>query len=192
MACKHILSLEVPTVSNCEVFNITDTSQYCKNLNVDCPQLEITPPGFSAPKLIKVDVTKSSSGEWNNFGTVNFNSCSLGLTTQDCSSNRYIVGDGIYIIKYSVSPHDKVYVEYNHLRTSGILSEYYKKLCSLQVKPCEPSSSQQQLMAEMKYIRTLIDAAKAKVEYCNSPNEGMELYNFAHTKLKKITCEICC
>ena len=37
-----------------------------------------------------------------------------------------------------------------------------------------------------------VDAAKAKVEYCNSPNEGMELYTFAYNKLKKITCEICC
>ena len=37
-----------------------------------------------------------------------------------------------------------------------------------------------------------IDAAKAKVEFCQSPNEGMELYNFAKKKLKKITCTICC
>ena len=44
----------------------------------------------------------------------------------------------------------------------------------------------------MYYIRTLIDAAKAKVEYCQSPNEGMELFNFAKKKLKKITCDICC
>ena len=192
MACKHILSLEVPAVSNCEVFNITDSSQYCKNLLVDCPQIEITPPGFSAPKLIKVDITKSSSGEWNNFGTVNFNACNLGLTTQDCTSTRSIIADGIYIIKYSVSPHDKVYVEYNHLRTSGILTEYYNKLCSLQAQPCEPSSDRVHVLAEMKYIRSLIDAAKAKVEYCNSPNEGIELYNFAHSKLKKITCDVCC
>jgi hypothetical protein len=185
MACKHILSLEAPTMSNCDIFTLTDTSTYCKNLKVDCPQIEITAPGYTAPKLIKVDITKSSSGEWNNFGTINLNACSLGLTTLDCTNTRTIIKDG-------VSPHDKVYVEYNHLRISEILAEYYKKLCSLQVKPCEPSSDQQKLLAEMKYIRTLIDAAKAKVEYCNSPNEGMELYTFAYNKLKKITCEICC
>ena len=192
MACKHILSLEAPTMSNCDIFTLTDTSQYCKNLIVDCPQIEISSPGFVAPKLIKVDITKSSSGEWNSFGTINLDACSLGLTTVDCTSKRTIVKDGIFIIKYSVSPHDKVYVEYNHLRITEILAEYYKKLCSLQVKPCEPSSDQMHLLAEMRYIRTLIDAAKAKVEYCNSPNEGMELYTFAFNKLKKITCEICC
>ena len=69
---------------------------------------------------------------------------------------------------------------------------YNKKLCDLDVLPCEPSSTKKDLLAEMYYIRTLIDAAKAKVEYCQSPNEGMELYNFAKKKLKKITCDICC
>ena len=192
MACKHILSLEVPTVSNCDIMTITDTSQYCKDLFVDCPQLEITSPGFSSPKLIKVEITKSNSGEWNNFGSVTFNACNLGLTTQECTKTRSIVGDGIYIIKYSVSPHEHINVEYNHLRIAGILVEYYKKLCSIQTQPCEPSSDATHILAEMKYIRTLIDAAKAKVEYCNSPNEGMELYNFAYKKLKKITCDVCC
>jgi len=45
---------------------------------------------------------------------------------------------------------------------------------------------------EMSLIRTMIDAAKAKVEYCQSPNEGMDLYNFAKKKLNKITCDMCC
>jgi hypothetical protein len=192
MACKHILSLEVPTVSNCDIMTISDTSQYCSDLFVDCPQLEITIPGGGAPKLIKVDINKNPAGDWNNFGSVTLNACNLGLTTQDCTSTRSIVGDGIFIIKYSVSPHEHVYVEYNHLRISGILAEYYKKLCALETQPCEPSSDREHVLAEMKYIRTLIDAAKAKVEYCNSPNEGMELYNFAHKKLKKITCDVCC
>ena len=97
-----------------------------------------------------------------------------------------------YIIKYQVSPTDKVYVEYNYLRTTELLSAYYKKLCELDVQPCGPSSVKKDLLAEMYYIRTLIDAAKAKVEFCQSPNEGMELYDFAKTKLKKITCEVCC
>jgi len=51
MAAKHILSLEVPTVANCEILKIVDTSQYASNLNIDCSQLVLTPPGsvFIAP-----------------------------------------------------------------------------------------------------------------------------------------------
>ena len=67
---------------------------------------------------------------------------------------------------------------------------YYTKLCDLDINACTPSSSKNKVLQEMHYIRTMIDAAKAKVEYCNSPDEGSELYNFALSKLKKITCDV--
>ena len=116
----------------------------------------------------------------------------MNIQTTGCDETRATLQDGIYIIRYQVSPTDKVYVEYNVLRITTILSTYYKKLCELDITPCEPTSVKQQLLAEMKYIRTLIDAAKAKVEYCQSPIEGMELYKFAKKKLSKITCDVCC
>ena len=77
------------------------------------------------------------------------------------------------------------------MRITTILSAYYEKLCEIEAKPCEPSSDMISLMSEMKYIRTLIDAAKAKVEYCASPDAGLELYTFAKSKLNKITCSNC-
>ena len=192
MAGKHILSLDIPQSSNCEILPIVDTSEYNKNLGVSCPELLITAPGFNAPKLINVNIVKDSDGEWETFGRLNLTACALGLQTTSCSSTRTSINDGIYVIKYQVQPHDKAFVEYNHLRVTEILTTYYKKLCELDVQPCQPTSEFQQVMAEMKYIRTLIDAAVAKVEYCQSPNEGLELYNFAKTKLKKITCTVCC
>jgi len=182
MAAKHILSLEVPTVANCEILKITDTSQYVSNLEIDCAQLLITLPGSAQVKPI--DVVPGFD--------LNINACALAIQSTGCEESRINLADGIYIIRYSVSPNDKVYVEYNVLRITTILSTYYKKLCELDITPCEPSSVKEQLLAEMKYIRTLIDAAKAKVEYCQSPNEGMELYDFAKKKLSKITCDVCC
>ena len=169
MAAKHILSLEIPEVVNCEIFTIKDTSQYADNLNVDCGNLQVLYPGGTIPVVIKLNK------EFN----MNFNTCSFELTTTGCETSRASFPDGIYVIRYSVAPHDKSYVEYNYLRVSSIMSTYYDKLCELDVQPCEPSSEKQQLLAEMSYIRTLIDAAKAKVEYCHSPSEGIELYNFA-------------
>jgi len=192
MAGKHILSLDIPHSSNCEILPIVDTSDYNEDLGVDCAELLITAPGYNSPRLIKTSIVKDADGNWETFGRLNLTACSLGLQTTSCSSTRSSINDGIYIIKYSVSPNDKVYVEYNHLRVTEILTTYYKKLCELDVQPCQPSSEFQQVMAEMKYIRTLIDAAVAKVEYCQSPNEGLELYNFAKKKLKKITCDVCC
>ena len=182
MANKHFLSLYVIETSNCSVLNVIDTSIYTDDIPMDCGELLITPPGFNAPVLTTVQK------DFN----LKFTPCSLGAVAASCDPTISTLADGIYIIKYQVAPTDKVYVEYNYLRTTELLSAYYKKLCDIDIKPCEPSSVKKDLLAEMYYIRTLIDAAKAKVEFCQSPNEGMELYNFAKTKLKKITCDICC
>ena len=191
MANKHILSLEIPTVANCEIFRVKDTSEYTSNLYVDCEELLITPPGYNEGKVIKVK---------KGFDLA-INSCSLGIQTTGCSTTklgevisatRSEIPDGIYIIRYSISPNDKVYVEYNVLRITTLLSAYHKKLCDLDLKPCEPTLDRRDVLNEMSLIRTMIDAAKAKVEYCQSPHEGMELYNFAKKKLNKITCDMCC
>jgi hypothetical protein len=182
MAAKHILSLDVIETSNCSILNVIDTSVYTDNIPFNCGELLITPPGFTAPVLTEVQK------DFN----LKFTPCALGVQTTSCNTTVNSLSDGIYIIKYQVAPTDKVYVEYNYLRTTELLSAYHKKLCEIDVQPCEPSSVKKDLLAEMYYIRTLIDAAKSKVEFCQSPNEGMELYDFAKTKLKKITCDICC
>ena len=186
MAAKHILSLEIPEcVSNCDIFSIKDTSEYVEKnyLKVDCGHLYITPPGFKTPqKLIK-----TAKGF-----DLHLSACALGVQTTECDSCRNALPDGIYTVRYSVSPHEKVYVEYNHLRTTVIINDYYNKLCDLNLKACEPNTAMKELTSEMKFIRTMIDAAKAKVEYGHSPNEGMELYNYALERLKKITCDVSC
>ena len=111
MAEKHILSLEIPTVSNCEVLCVKDTSQYTTKLEVDCSELLITMPGFTAPVLIKVD---------EKFDLC-LNACVLALQKVDCGKKRTKLPDGVYVVRYSVSPNDKVYVEYNHLRITRII-----------------------------------------------------------------------
>ena len=179
MADKHILSLEVPTVANCEVLTIKDTSQYSKILNVDCGELLITTPGFNKTALIKVN---------SEFDLV-LNACLLGIQTTNCGTTRTALADGVYVIRYSVAPTDKVYVEYNHLRVTSLLKLYYETLCHIDVKDCEPHSERKDLIDEMKYIRTLIDAAVAKVEYCSTPGDGMSLYEYAKKRLQKISCK---
>lgn len=179
MADKHILSLEIPTVANCDILSIVDTSQYSSKLDVDCAELLITSPGYNAPALIKL--TK----EFN----VHLNACVLGVQTEGCGEKRVPLQDGIYIIRYSVAPNNKVYVDYNHLRVTALLSLYYQTLCFIDVESCEPESERKELIAEMKFIRTIIDAAIAKVEYCHAPHDGMDLYNYAKKRLQVISCK---
>jgi len=182
MAKKHILSLEIPTVANCEIFTIWDSSEYTDDLLIDCPRLFVTTPGGSVPTMIEIA---------HDF-KMDFSACAFNLQNTDCGGSRSTFPDGIYIIRYAVSPHDKAYVEYNHLRITTILKAYYEKLCEIDLQVCEPSSDMLELMVEMKYIRTLIDAAKAKVEYGHEPESGMNLYKYALKRLEKITCKVTC
>jgi len=178
MAKQHILSLEIPAVSNCELLCIKDTSQYNTELAVDCEELLITLPGYSVPVLIKVD---------KNFDMC-LTACTLALQKLKCGTIQDKIPDGIYIVRYSVSPNSKVYVEYNHLRVTRLLTTYYDVLCDLDVNACQPDSAKQALLSEMSYIRTMIDAAVSNVEYCQSAAQGMQLYNYAKTRLNKIAC----
>lgn len=178
MAEKHILSLEVPTVANCEILSIKDTSQYSDIIAKDCPELLITTPGFNNPTLIEV----TPGFDLNLVG------CDLQIQTTNCGEENIALPDGIYIIRYSLSPNDKVFVEYNHLRITSILNLYYEVLCGLNLADCEPSSDKADMINEVNYLRILIDSAKAQVEYCLNPNKGMEMYNYALKRLKKILC----
>jgi len=182
MASKHILTLEVPETANDRLLRVVDTSSYLSNLPVECGTLQITSPGFNAPRNIEAIP---------GFNLV-LNACTLGIQVTGCDSDNEPLPDGIYVIRYSVSPNDKVWVEYNHLRTTQTLNAYYKKLCEIDVAACEPSTEVKQAMYEMKYIRTLIDAAKAKVEYCGNPSEGLELLQYAIKRLKNLDCNSLC
>ena len=178
MADKHILILEIPTVSNCGLLCIKDTSQYSSELAVDCEELLITLPGFSVPVLIKV----------NKGFDMCLTACILALQKIECGTVQQDIPDGIYVIRYSVSPNLKVYVEYNHLRVTALLTSYYKVLCQLNVQACQPESQKQALLSEMSFIKTIIDAAVANAEYCQSSAQAMQLYNYAKQRLSKINC----
>ena len=65
---------------------------------------------------------------------------------------------------------------------------YYEVLCGLNLSDCEPSSSKEDLINEVNYLRVLIDSAKAQVEYCLNPGKGMAMYDYALERLRKILC----
>ena len=185
MAAKHILSLEVLNVSNTKYLSIKDTSKYAEGLGTDCAELLITPPSPDG-------TTKQTSIiEVKPGFDLNITSCALNLQTMSCNEIRTDIPDGVYVIRYQLSPHDKTYVEYNFLRTTGMLKLYYEKLCALEMAACEPDSTRKGLLLEMNMIKMLIDGAKSKVEYCSQPGAGEELFKYAKKKLERITCKQC-
>lgn len=186
MAYKHQLSLEVPETNNCRVFRILDTSIYDSHLSVDCPKLEITSPGFNEPVVIDVVLGNPIT----NFSYI-LNACTLGLQTSGCGSSSEVIPDGIYTIRYSVSPNDKVYVQYHYLRTCQTVNKYFNELCRLEMAACEPEADVKEELDELRLIKSFIDAAKAKVEQCDDLQEGMELLIYAQQRLQKFSSHGC-
>jgi hypothetical protein len=178
---NHVLSLEVPTVMNTCILTVMDTSVYTDLIPVVCEQLNITVPGFQ--HSVQLDV---------NAGFIeNITACDLNLQTSNCGTEYVDIPDGIYIIKYSVSPNDVVYVEYNHMRITKALNRYYNILCRLDVADCDPPFKIKQRLEELGLIRMYLEAAKSKVEFCHEPQKGMSLYNYALKLLNKMDCINC-
>lgn len=173
----HQLFLEIPHTNNPRIFRVIDTSIYTSLIPVVTETLEITPPGFNVPIVL------NPTNE--NFNLA-LNACSLGLQTKDCGDSSQVLPDGIYIIRYSVSPNSNVYVEYNHLRVTQFINRYNQKLCNLEMAACEPSADIKAQLNQLRLIKSYIDAAKVKVEDCHDNQAGMDLLLYAQKLLMKL------
>ena len=180
MAIRHNLALDIPETACENIIRIIDASVYGEGLAIDCPRLDIYLPGFSVPVYV-TDIEP-------NF-VLNLSTIDLGLTTSD--NPLGILPDGLYTIKYSVSPNETVFVQYYHLRTTMLMNKYYKEICKVQLQPCEPTAEQHQKMHDLRYIKMYIDAAKAKAEYCHSPKQAIEMYTYAEKLLNKYLSGCC-
>jgi hypothetical protein len=181
MAIKHRLSLDILDTACDHILKISDASSYGNALAPTCLRLDILLPGFYSPKYIE-DLTPGF--------TMNVDMVTLGYQE---ASNTVLNSfpDGLYVIRYSVAPNDKVYVVYNHLRVTCISNEYYREICKLQLAPCEPTAEVKQKLNDLRYIKMLIDAAKAKAEYCESPTQAVDMLEYARKLLSKYQSGSC-
>lgn len=185
---QHVLSLEAPDTMNKCILRIVDTSVYNPDIPVKCPVLWVTVPGFN----YSVQFTESTTPVAASPGFIlNLTACDLELQSSNCGTFFNDLPDGIYAIKYAVSPVEYVYVEYNHLRITKALAKYQAILCDLDIAACDPPTSVKEKLNKLRLIRMYLDAAKAQVEYCHHANKGMELYNYAVKLLDKMTCSTC-
>lgn len=181
---NHVLSLEVPDTLNCCILRVQDTSIYIPMVATKCLLLEITLPGFVRPvQLTEADILPGFS--------LNLTACDLDVQKIGCGTSYNDLPDGIYIIKYSVSPNEIIYVEYNHLRITKSLKRIQGILCELDLGTCDPPEIIKKKLTQLRLIRSYLDAAKAKVEFCHQPAQGMELFKYANKLLSKMECRTC-
>lgn len=182
MAIKHNLALEIPDTACETVLRIIDVSTYGTGLDADCLRLDIFLPGYAIPIYLTEDLTTGF--------VKNISNIELGLQAVDCDTLGAL-SDGLYTIQYSVSPNDKVFVKYYHLRTTNITNVYYRELCKVQLQTCEPTAEQHQKLHDLRYIKMYIDAAKAKAEYCHAPNQAVDMLSYAEKLLNKYLTGCC-
>lgn len=182
---QHVLSLEVPDTLNKCILRVADTSIYTSTSNPSCQLLEITIPGFAVPVQFGVSAIQPGF-------SLNLTACDLELQSTNCGTVYSDLPDGIYIIKYSVSPNDYVFVEYNHLRITNLLNTVQCIYCDLDLSTCDPPVKVKEKLNQITLIKRYLEAAKAYVEFCHQPQKGMDLYRYASTLLNKLTCNTTC
>ena len=184
---QHVLSLEAPDTMNKCILRIVDTSVYNPDISVKCPQLLVTLPGFNTSVQFTESTTPSAAPGF----ILNLTACDLEIQSSNCGTIYNDLPDGIYAIRYSVSPNDIVYVEYNHLRITKAMTKYQAILCDLDLGACDPPTSIKEKLNQLRLIQMYLSAAKAQVEYCHHAQKGMELYNYAVKLLDKLSCSTC-
>lgn len=178
---KHILSLDIPETLNTQILRVTDTSVYSDELAVACPTLQVLTPG--AAEEVTLDFNTNAENI--------FTACTLQLQLTDCDTVLTDLPDGAYILRYSVAPNDKVFVEYVHLRMTKALKLYYEILYNINLSGCEPLKEQKDKLNTLRLYKTMLDGAKAKVEYCHNVEVGVAIYNYVYSKLQKLSCTYC-
>jgi hypothetical protein len=166
---------------------IIDTSVYTPLIPVSCPSLQVMLPGFTTATLFNENSVPALEPAFIR----NFTACNLEAQFTDCGTQFNCLPDGIYVIKYSVSPNTIVYVEYNHLRIVLAMQQYQALICDLNLSDCSPIGDNLVRYNELMDIKNYLDAAVNAAEWCNNPKKAMVLYNYALKRLKKLKCLNC-
>jgi hypothetical protein len=178
------LSLEIENKGDCKNIRITDSSFYNPLLPVTCMQLQVKTPGNTVPVEFELE---------NPYFTTVLNANNLKI--QDNVPNECLesLPDGIYYIKYSINPNNKLYVEYNYLHNCGQYAKYIDLVCDLFSEKCLMTNNQYlEKTKELAKIKSLIDSSKYLIEYCGNPEGGVDLYNEANELLNKFKSNVFC
>lgn len=150
MATLKLDILVVPTY-NVNTLSILDASVYPEDFVVTNPTIEITPPGFNTA-VIDFDINT-----FNIFTTSN-----LGITAEDVIQP---LPDGIYSLKYSVSPAYENYVEKTIMRVDKLQEKFDQAFMKLDMMECD-SARRKQSKVDLNTIYFFIQGAIAAANNC--------------------------
>jgi hypothetical protein len=152
---------------------IADTSQYPSNFTISNATIEITPPNYS-----KVAISFEPRG-------VNiFRANDLSI---DCSDDCVTLPDGIYKVKYSVTPNTTNYIEKQFIRVEEIRQSLRNAFAAVQFDTNILDTESKALKEKLRDADFLISGAIAATANCDIQS-AYELYKKAEEILNKINC----
>ena len=163
------LDILVINTFNTRTLGIADISTYPTDPpNVSAPSIEITMPGFDPVILPFVP---------EDFNV--FNSTSLGLTP--VGSDTVPLPDGVYFLKYTVTPPYQNYVEKNIMRVEQIQEKFDNAFMKLDMMECD-SAIRTQAKVQLNSIWYMIQGSIAAANNC-AIDTANKLYVQANTML---------
>ncbi len=155
---------------------VLDSSFYNEDIDISCARLEVTPPGFDYPVVINAEP----------YFNIVLNSSNLGLSEVTKYQDLAELPDGVYKIRYSIAPNDKVWVEYEHLRNQHQLNKLFELYCRLKLSNLDPNRDQNDTMRQLFKLKSIAETAKIEVEFCGNRDKGLEIYNYVYKQLEKL------
>lgn len=167
------LSFDVIDTHDFKTLGIVDTSWYNPDITVETATIEILPPGYSI-----------ASSPFFMIKALNiYNSNGLGITKASCEEELIDLPDGLWKIKYSICPNDKLFIERFFLKTDRIQCKYAYAFLNLDLENISEESEKMKRKDLQKidyYITGAIAAANNK-----NAKLASDLYKKADNLLNK-------
>jgi hypothetical protein len=148
---------------------VLDISSYNADVAVTESKFEVTPPNFAT--CTAIDYIPSS--------IINITNLSLGWPEAG------LLPDGIWSLKMSVCPNDKLFKTESHLRTTNVRNCLYEKAAAA-IKNNDQNKS-------CHYLNLLqhLDVAQHLAKCYDTLEQAVIIFNYVISENKKIDCEIC-
>jgi len=176
MITEPILDLLLIDTHNSMSVGISDFSQYPTGFSIISPSLEITAPGF-----VPVNVTFEPN-------SINiYTSQNIGIT---CSGEQNVeLPDGIYNVKYTISPAYKYFVERTFIRVDKLQEKFDTAFMKLDIMQCD-GPLRKQREEELDTINFYIQGAIAAANKC-AGELAMKFYRKADKMLNYFITNKC-
>jgi len=174
------LNFDIIDTHDFKTLGVLDTSWYNPDIKIETPIIEILPPGYTV-----------AASPFFMIGALNvYNSNGLGITKASCEEELVQLPDGIWKVKYSICPNDKLFIEKFFLKTDIIRCRYTKAFLNLDLNVCDNpyNIEKKKKLEEIEfYINGAVAAANDK-----DAKLAIDLYNKANKLLDRFSEKCSC